>query len=102
MPCILALGATQMATENERVPISAETSQALLPAGAVFLGYACEDAAAAQLIATALRSAGIEVWFDRAELRGGDAWDRGGWHTAPRRARRSAQSAGYGRRGFAT
>ena len=43
--------------------------------GAVFLSYASEDAAAAQKICTALRAAGIEVWFDRSELRGGDAWD---------------------------
>ena len=43
---------------------------------AVFLSYASEDAPAAQRIAEALRAAGIEVWFDREELRGGDAWDR--------------------------
>jgi TolB-like protein len=47
-----------------------------MPAGAVFLSYASEDAAAAERIAGALRSAGIEVWFDKSELRGGDAWDR--------------------------
>jgi len=29
-----------------------------------------------QRIAEALRAAGLEVWFDREELRGGDAWDR--------------------------
>jgi len=46
------------------------------PTGAVFLSYASEDAAAAERIATALRSADIEVWFDKSELRGGDAWDR--------------------------
>jgi TIR domain len=27
-------------------------------------------------ICDALRAAGIEVWFDQSELRGGDAWDR--------------------------
>ena len=42
---------------------------------AVFLSYASEDAAAAQRISTTLRAAGIEVWFDQSELRGGDAWD---------------------------
>src|SRR3954462_5528231 len=42
---------------------------------AVFLSYASEDADAAQRIPGALRAAGIEVWFDRSELRGGDAWD---------------------------
>jgi TolB-like protein/predicted Zn-dependent protease len=43
---------------------------------AVFLSYASEDAEAAGRIATALRAAGVEVWFDKTELRGGDAWDR--------------------------
>src|SRR6202142_1912004 len=42
---------------------------------AVFLSYAREDTAAAQHIAEALRSHGVEVWFDQNELRGGDAWD---------------------------
>jgi len=50
--------------------------QASTPTGAVFLSYASEDAAAAARIAAALRSAGIEVWFDKSELRGGDAWDK--------------------------
>jgi hypothetical protein len=43
---------------------------------AAFLSYASEDADAAQRICTALRRAGIEVWFDQSELAGGDAWDR--------------------------
>ena len=42
---------------------------------AVFLSYASQDAQAALRICEALRSAGIEVWFDQSELRGGDAWD---------------------------
>jgi TIR domain/UDP-glucoronosyl and UDP-glucosyl transferase len=42
---------------------------------AVFLGYASEDAEAAQRIRATLRSAGIEGWLDESELRGGDAWD---------------------------
>ncbi len=46
-----------------------------LPDGAVFLSYASEDADAAARICEALRAAGVEVWFDRSELRGGDAWD---------------------------
>jgi TolB-like protein/Tfp pilus assembly protein PilF len=50
--------------------------QASTRAGAVFLSYASQDAAAAQRICAALRSAGLEVWFDQSELRGGDAWDR--------------------------
>ena len=46
------------------------------PNQAVFLSYASEDSAAALRICAALRAAGIEVWFDQSELRGGDAWDR--------------------------
>jgi len=42
----------------------------------VFLSYASEDSAAAQRICESLRAAGIEVWFDQSELRGGEAWDR--------------------------
>src|SRR3954468_4571297 len=44
------------------------------PTKAVFLSYAREDTDAARRIADALRSQGIEVWFDQNELRGGDAW----------------------------
>jgi hypothetical protein len=48
-----------------------------MPGGsnAVFLSYASEDAEAAERIATALRAAGVEVWFDKSELWDGDAWD---------------------------
>jgi TolB-like protein len=46
------------------------------PAKAVFLSYASQDAEAAQRICDALRAAGIEVWFDQSELRGGDVWDQ--------------------------
>lgn len=42
---------------------------------AVFLSYASQDADAARRICEALRAAGLEVWFDQSELRGGDAWD---------------------------
>jgi len=45
-------------------------------AKAVFLSYASEDAAAAHRICEALRAAGVEVWFDQTELRGGDVWDQ--------------------------
>jgi TolB-like protein/Tfp pilus assembly protein PilF len=42
----------------------------------VFISYASQDAEAATRICAALRAAGIEVWLDQSELRGGDAWDR--------------------------
>jgi TolB-like protein/Tfp pilus assembly protein PilF len=41
----------------------------------VFLSYSREDEGAARRICEALRGAGIKVWFDQSELRGGDAWD---------------------------
>jgi TolB-like protein/Tfp pilus assembly protein PilF len=57
--------------------MGAESAEpASTPTGAVFLSYASQDAEAAQRICAALRSAGVEVWFDQSELRGGDAWDR--------------------------
>lgn len=46
------------------------------PQSAVFLSYAREDTAAASTLAEGLRAAGMEVWFDQNELRGGDEWDR--------------------------
>jgi TolB-like protein/Tfp pilus assembly protein PilF len=42
---------------------------------AVFLSYASQDSDAAAALTAALREAGLEVWFDQSELRGGDAWD---------------------------
>ena len=42
---------------------------------AVFLSYASQDAPAVERIAEALRAAGVEVWFDKDQLVGGDAWD---------------------------
>jgi len=40
------------------------------------LSYASQDAGAAQKIYQALRAAGIGVFLDQSELRGGDAWDQ--------------------------
>jgi len=42
---------------------------------AIFLSYAKQDSESAARICAALRGAGIEVWFDQSELRGGDVWD---------------------------
>lgn len=47
----------------------------MTPAGAIFLSYASQDTEPARRIAEVLRQAGLEVWFDQSELRGGDAWD---------------------------
>lgn len=48
----------------------------MIPSRAVFLSYASQDASVAQSICGALPAAGIEVWFDQGELRGGDVWDQ--------------------------
>jgi len=65
-----------MSAEQDRELPSSAVSQTSMPAGAAFLSYASEDKEAAERIATALRSSGVQVWFDKSELRGGDAWDR--------------------------
>jgi TolB-like protein len=54
-----------------RLPKTTMTEQSK----AIFLSYTSQDAAAARKICGALRAAGLEVWFDESELRGGDAWD---------------------------
>ena len=41
----------------------------------MFISYASQDGEAAGRICEALRAAGVEVWFDQSDLRGGDAWD---------------------------
>jgi hypothetical protein len=43
---------------------------------AVFLSYASQDTEAAARICDAMRAAGLEVWFDKNELVGCDAWDQ--------------------------
>lgn len=41
----------------------------------VYLCYASEDRRSVQGLADGLRANGINAWFDRDELRGGDRWD---------------------------
>jgi len=64
-PAIGRLGALFLPMDAAPSPVSR----------AVFLSYASQDAEAARRICEALRAAGIEVWFDQSELRGGDQWD---------------------------
>jgi hypothetical protein len=57
--------------------MGAETpNQVAAAAQAAFLSYASQDADAARRICDALRTAGIEVWFDQSDLRSGDVWDQ--------------------------
>jgi len=46
------------------------------PSQAVFVSYASQDAEPARRLCETLSAAGIEVWLDQSELRGGDEWDR--------------------------
>ncbi len=48
-----------------------------IPAGAIFVSYASDDLAAAGRLAQGLRTAGLEVWFDKDALQPADAWARG-------------------------
>lgn len=41
----------------------------------IFLSYTSQDADSVRRLCEALRAAGLEVWFDQNELRGGEAWD---------------------------
>ena len=57
----------------ERSELNVERSA---PKGAVFLSYASQDAEAAKRICDALRTSGVEVWFDaEGGLEHGDEWD---------------------------
>jgi hypothetical protein len=44
------------------------------PRGAIFISYASEDIDAAIKLKAGLDSAGLEAWFDKAELQGGDTF----------------------------
>ena len=71
------IGAFSRSKGHERPELRAETpNQVATAAGAIFVSYASQDCDAARRICDALRAAGIEVWFDQSELRGGDVWDQ--------------------------
>jgi hypothetical protein len=44
------------------------------PHGAIFISYASEDLDAAKKLKAGLDSTGLDVWFDKAELQGGDTF----------------------------
>jgi TIR domain/SIR2-like domain len=55
--------------ESAPMPLAPEP-----PRGAIFVSYASEDIDAAKTLKGGLDSAGLEVWFDKAELQGGDTF----------------------------
>jgi TolB-like protein len=54
----------------------AEVDSPAGPAPTVFLSYASGDREAARALRDALRTLGLEVWYDESELGGGEAWDQ--------------------------
>lgn len=61
---------------RSEVPSQGRTGAKSMPAGTVFVSYAREDLEAAGRLAAGLRSAGLEVWFDKDALQMGDDWAR--------------------------
>jgi hypothetical protein len=56
-------------------PIPGPPDSSDMERGAVFLSYASGDMETVEKIKAALEAAGVDVWFDRDQLQGGDAWD---------------------------
>ncbi|MGH9140129.1 MAG: toll/interleukin-1 receptor domain-containing protein [Vicinamibacterales bacterium] len=56
-------------------PIESSGAAHAMEEGAVFLSYASEDMALVQRIKDALERAGVDVWFDKADLDAGDEYE---------------------------
>jgi len=56
-------------------PIEEPTAAAPMEEGAVFLSYASEDVVHVQRIRDELERAGVDVWFDKADLNAGDDYE---------------------------
>ena len=56
--------------------VGGTASRDLIEPGAVFLSYASEDREAAKTLKEALERVGIDVFFDREQLRAGDDWEQ--------------------------
>ncbi len=62
--------------EARKAEPEAGTAGRSIPTGAIFVSYASEDREAASRLAEGLRSAGLEVWFDKNALQMADDWAR--------------------------
>lgn len=65
----------QQASAAAPIPPAATAAAPRMEEGAVFLSYAIEDSAHAHRIKEALERAGVDVWFDKANLSGGDEFE---------------------------
>jgi TIR domain-containing protein/SIR2-like protein len=68
---------------RERHPVAAAAAKAPfvapareIPKQAVFLSYAREDIEAVKRLKSALERAGLPVWFDMEQIKGGQDWER--------------------------
>lgn len=55
---------------------AADSAVSEVPTGAIFVSYASEDLEAASRLAEGLRAEGLEVWFDKREIKWGEDWNR--------------------------
>jgi hypothetical protein len=63
-------------TESTRPDVLVTTSRPVATNGGVFVSYASEDFDAAARMCDALDRVGIDVWFDKRDLRTGDDFER--------------------------
>ena len=61
--------------ESEPLPLEPAPAASRMEDGAVFLSYASEDLLQARRIKEALERAGVDVWFDKADLNAGDEYE---------------------------
>jgi hypothetical protein len=61
--------------ESRAAPVEAPSAAHHMEEGAVFLSYASEDVATVQRIKDELEGAGVDVWFDKADLDAGDDYE---------------------------
>ncbi len=57
---------------NKAAPVRVPVRE-MVP-GSIFLSYASQDLRAVSRIAESLRDMGADVWLDKSDLKGGDAW----------------------------
>ncbi len=55
---------------------SAQSPTSEMPPGAFFISYASQDIEAAKRLKESLEIAGLDVWFDKKNLEGGDPYDK--------------------------
>ncbi|HYN20591.1 MAG TPA: toll/interleukin-1 receptor domain-containing protein [Thermoanaerobaculia bacterium] len=66
----------EAAAEKPTVPSRDPNGSPGMVPGSVFLSYASEDRAVVEALKVELESAGVDVWFDRDALEGGDDYER--------------------------